>query len=250
VVGKFVSEYAVNFPVKPDPSPIWDKITGKAPTDFEPEFSFIYKLFNFPHTCVVLDFNPAKTISALVIQFNTIPMNIFIVCHYIRITSQPDPMFDNLKKFTKIASPLQFIFNTYFYMVFVNSPDGEYGTKDGMVKFILHYVPFMLWHSCLLMMAIQQSWYLSLKDDMPFSWVTPGLTMFYCKLLVVWFVVYHLFVWSYITDFPLWDTSTDSGVFAANCIMYGWNIVAILIPIIFAYFEQSPNTKFTYEELE
>lgn len=38
---------------------------------FIQEKSFIYKTFHFSHTCVVLDFNPAKTLSALVMMLHT-----------------------------------------------------------------------------------------------------------------------------------------------------------------------------------
>ena len=38
---------------------------------FIEEKTFIYKTFHFSHTCSVLDFNPAKTVSALVIMLHT-----------------------------------------------------------------------------------------------------------------------------------------------------------------------------------
>ena len=95
-------------------------------------------------------------------MLHIIPVNVFVICHYLRVTSQSDPKYDNLKKVTKIFTPLQFVFISYFYMVFVNSPDKEFGTPEGTLAFTLHYIPYCLWQLGMLLMAIQQCWYLHL----------------------------------------------------------------------------------------
>ena len=206
LTGKYVSQYAVIFPPKDDPSSIWHKLFNGAQSDFDAEQTFIYHLFHFNHTCSILDFNPSKTISALVMMLHTVSIDCFVILHYYRVTVQTDPMFDALKKFTTIATPLQFVFFTYFYMVFVNSPDGEYGTDEGMNKFKWHYIPYMLDQTATLLMAVQQCWYIALKEKekerrqelRQFPWITCNMLWRYCQFLMVILVVYTWFIWSFI----------------------------------------------------
>jgi hypothetical protein len=251
LTGYFVSNKAVVFPPKDDPSSFLDKVLGKAPSDFDKTQTFIFKLFHFNHTCSVLDFNPSKTISALVIMFHTLPLDFFVICHYFRITGQSAQKYDNLKKVTKVLTPIQFVFFTYFYMVFVNSPDGEFGTKEGMQKFILHYTPYVCWQVGMFLMAIQQCWFLSLKDLIPFPFVTP--TMMKCYLYFMWIllIVYTYFCVSFIVGSPAWDTTGGFGRTIAITIMYTWDFVAVIIPTVFAWFESKggDDLKFTIEEL-
>lgn len=252
MTGTFVSTFAVVFPPKPDPSSFFDKLFRGAPSDFDTTQTFIYQLFHFNHTCTMLDFNPSKTISALIIMLHTIPINFFVVCHYLRITSHNEPEFDNIKKVSKIFTPLQFIFFSYFYMVFVNSPDGEYGTKEGMTKFTLHYIPYMTWQLGMLLMAIQQCWYIQLKGLVPFSWISVTMLWRYCQFLMVMFIVYTAFCWSFILEHPLWNTESGIGNTFAKIVMYTWDISAVVVPTVFAWVESTDgnDTMFVFKELQ
>jgi hypothetical protein len=253
LTGKFLTNYAVVYPAKDDPSTFWDKLFHGAPSDFDETETFIYKLFHFNHTCTVLDFNPSKTISALVIMLHIIPVNVFVICHYLRITSQSEPKYDNLKKVTKIFTPIQFIFIAYFYMVFVNSPDKEFGTKEGTIAFTLHYIPYCLWQFGMLLMAIQQCWYLHLKDSIPIPCVTSKMLLIYVRFLMILFVIYTWFVVSFIVDKPAWNTRQGTpGNLVAQVIMWTWNVAAVFIPLFFAWCESKDgkDTMFTFEELQ
>ncbi len=174
-------------------------------------------------------------------------MNIFIVCNYFRIVSHKDlsafgeeeKSMQALQLFTKIASPIEFVFMTYLYMISVNSPDGEFGTEDGMNKFIAHYIPYMGWQSCMVLMAIQQSWYMYLKKDIPKQFEK----LVGCKMLkgYTWFVffvfcLYTVFVWSFIRGTPIWETAEGTfGNAMAKLLMWLWNLIALFIPALFAY---------------
>ena len=238
ITGKAVSKFAVVFPTKSDPSTVWDKVFNGAPSDFIPEETFIYKLFGFNHNCTIVDFNPAKTISALIfVMFFTMPACFFVICHFLRITSHTEVCFKNLQRYSKIATPIEFTVFTYFCMVFVNSPVGEYGTPEGTLKFTLHYIPYVGWQLGLLLMAIQQSWYMYLRNRLPFSWVTKGVLLFNIKLMVVVFIVYTYFVCSFIIGSPAWDTFSEPGRTAGITLMYTWDVLAIVIPTLFAYSE-------------
>jgi len=250
--GLFLSYFGVVFPEKDDSSTFIDKLFHGAPSDFNATQTYIYQLFHFNHTCSVLDFNPSKTISAMVIMFHVIPIDVFVICHYLRITGHSDAKFDGLKKATAIFTPIQFVTTTFFYMVFVNSPDGIFGTPQGSTKFILHYTPYMCWQLGMLLMAIQQCWYIALKGMIPFTFVTPMMMWRYCQFMMVLFVVYTYFCWSFILGSPAWDTSGGFGRVFAQVIMYTWDVVAVLIPAIFAWYEgaDGDDVKFIFMELQ
>lgn len=249
--GLFFSTYMVNFPVHDNPSTFMDKLLHGAPSDFDATQTYIYKMFHFNHTCSLLDFNPSKTVSALVLQLHTLPVIVFVICHYCRIQIQLDPKFDNLKMATKYFSPFQFLTLLYFYMVFVNSPYGEYGTKEALHNFILHYIPYMLWQMGMLLMAIQQCWFISLKGRIPFTWVTKEYLWYYVQFLMVMFVIYTAFVWSFVFSMPLWNTATQPGNFIAKLIMYTWDVASVVIPTVFAWYEakESDESIITFYEI-
>lgn len=252
ITGKVVSTFAVVFPAKESPSAVWDKVFNGAPSDFDSTKTFIYQLFGFNHTCTLLDFNPSKTISALIIQLHTLPLLFFVLCHYMRVSSHTEERFKNLQRYSRVATPIQFVTLAYFYLVFVNSPDGEFGTPEGMLKFTLHYVPYMAWQLGMLLMAIQQCWYIYLKDQIPFPWVTRGLMWNYILAMIVMFCGYTYFCWSFILGSPAWETHYGPGQTAAKAIMYTWDIMAVVVPTIFAYYESvdGNDSAITFQELQ
>lgn len=249
--GLFFSTYFVNFPVHEDTSSVMDKLFHGAPSDFDSTETFIFKLFHFNHTCSLLDFNPSKTVSALVLQLHTLPTMFFVICHYCRIQIQLDPKFDNLKTVTKYLSPFQFLTLLYFYMVFVNSPYGEFGTKAAMNNFILHYIPYLLWQTGMLCMGIQQCWFISLKGRIPFNFVGPEMLWRYVQFMMVLLTVYTVFVVSFVIGMPIWNTATQPGNAIAKIIMYGWDIASVVLPTIFAWYEakESDDSIITYKEI-
>ena len=234
--GQLLTHYGAVFPPHDDTSSFWDKIWNGAPSDFDETKTYIYQMFHFSHFCSALDFNPSKTVSALLVMFHTIPINVFVILHYLRVISQTDPAYNNLKKATKILTPLQFVFYLYFYMVFVNSPYGDLDTPEGDNAFILHYIPYLLWQIAALLMAIQQCWFIVLKDAIPFEWATPALLWKYLQSIVVLGIAYHVFVISFILKIPIFNTEEGVGRYIGMFIMYSELVYAVVIPAFFAYY--------------
>jgi len=238
IVGGALTTYAVVWPATDEAtSTVWDKLFHGAPSDMHREETFIFKLFHFNHSCSVIDFNPAKTVAALVVMFHIAPICLFVVMHYFRVQTETDPRFAMYKTANAILSPFTFVFTLYVYMVFVNSPDRPYGTEEGMTAFRNHYVPYSCWQCGMMIMAFQQCWYLILKDAIPFDAVTGKTLWRYCLFLLIYYIVYTVFVWSFIHGDPLWDTTTDNpiGNTIALAIMWGWNILVLILPAIFSY---------------
>ena len=252
ICGKFVTEYFNNWPYKEDHSSPWDKLFNGAPTDFEYTETFIYKAFGFNHTCSLLDFNPSKTIAAMAMMVHEVPILLFVVLHYFRLMGRSEPKYDNIKSFSKIATPIQFVTILFFYMVFVNSPDGEYGTPEGMKQFAAHFTPYFLWQTGVYLMAIQQCWFLSLSDRIPFSWVTSDMLWLYVKGMFVVYVGWNWFIWSIVYGSPLFDTSTLGGLIIAQTFQWLFTITSIVIPAIFAYAESKDTrtiSRIVFEEV-
>jgi len=248
--GLFMTTFFVVFPANENSSSWQDKLFHGAPSDFDQTQTFIYEMFHFSHTCTMLDFNPSKTIAALVVMLHIIPCDAFVVLHYYRVMIQTDPKFAPLQSVTFPMSVIQFITFTYFYMVFVNSPYGHFGDPGVTVTFTLHYVPYMMWQMGMLLMGIQQCWYIALKEIVPFG-ITPHMLWRYVQFLMVLFVLYCVFVWSFVLGHPIWDTHGQPGKLCAQIIMYGWDMCAIVVPTIFAYVEaQNSNASvITFYEL-
>lgn len=201
---------------------------------FHPEKTFIYEIFHFNHTCTVLDFNPSKTISAMVIMFHTIPMDLFIFLSYYRMKN--DYVTGLVPKwlwyYTKITTPFILTAFTYFYMVFVNSP-------SDMPSFTAHYIPYMCWQIAMIFMAIGQCAYLSEMDVIPFN-IPKVVLKVYLVILVATGIYYTVFIWSFVAKHPILDTKIASNRKFAITLMYFFDVIAAIIPTIFA-FKESRN---------
>ncbi len=70
--------------------------------------------------------------------------------------------------------------------------------------------------------------------------------------MCILFIVYTYFCVSFIVGSPAWDTTEGIGKEIAITIMYSWDVFAVVIPAVFAWFESKEgcDTKFTFEELQ
>ena len=139
---------------------------------------YIVNTFHFRHTCVYLDYNPSRTISAMVIMALIIPLDIFIIlfCFKLKGLVKTGVISEDswLWKLTPAATVVMLIFQTFFYMVFVNHPDDNSfhvpnpddpdntdestritETPSLPLGFISHYTPYMFWQTGMIIMAIQ-----------------------------------------------------------------------------------------------
>ena len=224
IIGSIVTNQFVEFP------------EGSGGFDFKA--TFIYELFHFNHTCTVLDFNPSRTVSGILMMFHTIPMDLFIALSYFRM--KHDYVAGRISKplwyYTKITTPYIFIAVTYFYMVFVNPP-------VDMPSFILHYLPYNFWQIAMILMAIGQCGYLAEMEITPFNIPRILLKVYGC-LLIATGLYYTIFVWSFIGKTPILDTTITANRNFAVTLMYFFNVLVILIPAIFAFIEtRNGNTQ-------
>lgn len=205
---------------------------------WNPTETFIYEVFNFNHTCTVLDFNPSRTVSALLMMFLSVPLDLYLILSYYRL--KYDFMRGHVGKklwiYTRITTPFNLLAVTYFYMVFVNPP-------YDMPSFILHYIPYMCYQIALIFMAIGQCGYLAQMKIIPFN-IPRKAIQAYLVFLVVLGIYYTAFIWSHIAGNPIIDTKIESNRKFAVAIMYIFNIFALLIPAVAAFIEaKNGNTQ-------
>jgi len=235
---------------------------------------YIFATYHFRHTCVYLDYNPSRTMSALIVMLQTIPLDFFIVMFYFKVKQlflkgeiKPD---SRLVKITGWATPFMFITQTYFFMVFVNHPDDntfhvpstENPTStdkstwvmqdyyDYPLGFIFHYLPYMLWQAGMILMAIQHNFYLIETDKLKKLHISKEALTIYNYFIIVAGFTYTLFVWSFIFGTPLWDTTENPGKAVGIFAMYGFDVVVVLVPSAFAFIEgywTFPDEKFSIE---
>ena len=104
------------------------------------------------------------------------------------------------------------------------------------VSFIAHYVPYMCFQMSLLQIAIDQVQYISEKDIVPFN-ISRGLLRFYLALVAATFIYYKVFIQSFLVGYPILDTTIEWKKNFGKFIMYFWDLVAFLIPMVFGLLE-------------
>lgn len=210
------------------------------------EETYIDQLFHFPHTCVFIDFNPSKTVAAILVVAVVVPLIAFTVLnrYRLKLAAEKGEIDANgfLIKFSEATWLLRALSFTYFFLVFVNSPDGKYeeGQEDWTVaqrfgnlawrKYLVHYLPFMFWQLALALMAIEQTWYKSVTGDIPFGISCPTLKVYTITVAVV-FIYYTTYIWAHM--FGFWVPLKASTAFA-QFIMWFYIILTAIIPAVFA----------------
>jgi len=191
--GWIVTVLFNEYPVTGDPTnSAWDILINSAPSNFQAEETYIYHLFNFVHTCVYVDNNPAKTVAALLINFATIPLIVFAFLSYKRINLQTGPDYDGLKAWSPYALAYLTIAFAYLFLYLVNSPmqDQElFDSPKARLLFSAHYIPFAMYQLATIVMSLQQIKFLCARKEMPFEWMTLGMVRAYFYVTVVMYII-------------------------------------------------------------
>jgi len=223
---------------------VWDKLEIK-------EETYIMQMFHFSHTCVEIDFNPAKTVSAILILFAIYPLMIFTYLQkgQIGLAYQKNKDLKNVYIFSQGTWGIRFACFAYFFMIFVNSPDGEYTdpttmswremfSNQGWRKFLGHFIPFFCWQLALALMSIEQTWFHYASGNMPFRFITPKFLVAYCSLTVVVLAYYAIWVVGFVFGFhipghtKIEDDGSVSNLLWCQFVMFFYLALTTVIPII------------------
>jgi len=222
------------------------------------EKTYIVQLFGFPHTCVYIDENPAKTVSTVVFLFATLPLMFYTYLNKVcveRNYAAGEIQLKNVATFTKYTWLIRFFSFALVSLIYVNSPlydpdpfvDPQHATWKQLfadkywIQFILHYIPYFFWQLSLALMAIEQGWYHHAMETMPFS---PHKAIIHIYLVLTWAVFLYYTVWIVGFLFGFWvpghtyrDKEDPDVVFNklwGKFIMALFNVLAIIVPIILA----------------
>mmetsp|Transcript_49877 Transcript_49877/g.53823 ORF Transcript_49877/g.53823 Transcript_49877/m.53823 type:complete len:312 (+) Transcript_49877:96-1031(+) len=218
------------------------------------EETYIRQMFHMSHTCLFIDFTPARDVAALLISFFTLPLMIFTYVNHRRIEEdkRKDPVeWYSLYLFSKYTWLFRVLCLGFFFMVFVNSPDGVYKdpnsmsvseliADDGWWKFQKHYFFYFLYQISMALLAIESSWQHYKKNDHPF--LTRKFLWYYNLVTFVWLAYYTLWIvtFQFGLPFPGHTNENDAIGFSswrwvwANFIMLGYDVLTVIAPGIVA----------------
>jgi len=219
------------------------------------EKTYIVQLFLFPHTCVYIDENPAKTPVAICFLIALLALNLYTYLSKERIKDEAavDIRLKHVAIISKYTWRIRFICFLVFPLCFVNSPsydphpfvDPQDATWDELFadhawfQFIRHYIPYLLWQLAVALMAIEQAWYHHAMGTMPFHFHKTTIKI-YLGMMMLLLLYYTLWIVTFIcgVDFightrrdeedPTYIHNRRIGII----IMWAYDIVTIYVPLV------------------
>jgi len=218
--------------------------------------TYIVQLFGFPHTCVFIDENPAKTLSTIVFLFASLPLMFCTYFEKVRVEhsyAAGDIRLKNVNTFAKYTWGIRFCSFALVSLIYVNSPiydpdpfvDPQHATLTQLLadqpwkRFILHYIPYFFWQLSLSLMAIEQAWYHHYVGTFPFD-PPKVIIRIYLGVTFVVFLYYTAWITGFIFGFYVpghtyhdkEDPDVVHNVSWGVFIMFLYDILAIIVPII------------------
>mmetsp|Transcript_53292 Transcript_53292/g.59597 ORF Transcript_53292/g.59597 Transcript_53292/m.59597 type:complete len:326 (+) Transcript_53292:254-1231(+) len=225
--------------------------------------TFIVKLFGFPHTCVFIDENPSKSPVAFIFIIGMMILIIWTFLDHVRINrdyAAGETRLKHVATFSKYTWLFRVFCFVLFPLCFVNSPTYDpdpyldpadptvtykqlYDDHQGAwFKFILHYIPYLLWQLAVALQAIEQAFYHHNMGTMPFG-ISKTAIKIYSGGMSLLFVYYTLWIVTFLCGVPFightvnedpyvehdWkeNKNTQWGLF----IMLLYDLLTVIIPL-------------------
>lgn len=206
------------------------KLVVEKDPNYDPEATVIYQIFGFNHSCNLVDHNPSRMISAILSIFFIIPLDLFHILSYFRIKYEylvKNEIPESVYTFAKVTTPFNFFASTYIFMWFVNNPEDDYG-------FIAHYIPYLTFQLMIALMTIQQVYYYTMKDRLPYG-ITPRMARMYMYLLIGLTAFSLLFVVTLLAGHPIMDTVNNPAMRSiVTAISSTYSLLFVFGPIFFS----------------
>ena len=204
--------------------------------DVDPQTTAIYKLFGFNHICNVLDHEPSRTVTAMLLPFWEVPFFLYIIFNFLRI--QDAYRENKAPKYAFLTSaiflPIEILLTLWVRIIFVWSPE---------VNFLNHYLPYIGFQILLFLVAFENVLYFYAVQALPFNNSRP-IAIGYLILLFVPTVLYTVVGLSVALGHSVLDLVNNEGqrlLFRLITSLY--TVLAIPIPLVISVFElkRSPN---------
>ncbi len=210
--------------------------------DVDPHKTAIYRLFGFNHLCNVLDHEPSRTITAMLLPLWELPFLLYVIFNFLRIKDaykeKQAPQYTYI--ISSILLPIEILLTVWFRIVYVWSPE---------VNFLYHYLPYIGFQVLLFLVAFENSLYFYAVKALPFNNSRP-ISVGYLVVLLVVTTLYIVIGLSVAFGHPLLDLVNDPGersIFQALTNFY--SVLVIPVPMLLSVLElkRSPNHKLSFE---
>lgn len=210
--------------------------------DVDPHTTTVYKTFGFNHSCNVLDHEPSKTITAMLLPLWEVPFLLYVIFNFLRIQDayRENKVSRYIFIISAILLPLKIFLTVWFRIIYVWSPE---------VNLLNHYLPYLGLQILLFLVAFENVLYFYAMKALPFNNNRP-IAIAYLILLFVVTALYTIIGVSSAVGHPLLDLINDPGqrlLFRSLTNIY--SVLVVPIPMILAALElkRSPNHKLSFE---
>ncbi|BAZ80268.1 hypothetical protein PN497_22290 [Sphaerospermopsis kisseleviana CS-549] len=210
--------------------------------DVDPHTTAIYKLFGFNHSCNLLDHEPSRTVSAMLLPLWEVPFLFYVIFNFLRIQDaykeKKVPLYAYIV--SAIFLPIEILLTVWFRIVFVWSPE---------VNFLYHYLPYIGFQFLLFLVAFENALYFYAMKALPFK-NSRLMALIYLLVLFVVTVGYTVIGLSSAFGHPILDLVNDPGqrLFFKSLTQF-YTVLVFPIPMILSVFElkRSPKHKLSFE---
>lgn len=204
--------------------------------DVDPQTTAIYKLFGFNHICRVLDYEPSRTVTAMLWPFWEVPFLLYVIFNFLRIQDayqeKKAPKYAFLT--SAIFLPIEILLTVWVRIIFVWSPE---------VSFLNHYLPYIGLQILLFLVAFENVLYFHGVKALPFN-NSRSIAIGYLILLFVLTVLYTVVGLSVALEHPVLDLVNNEEQRLFFRLMTNLYTVLVLpVPLVLSVFElkRSPN---------
>ena len=231
---------------------------------FDLDKTFIVKMFHFPHTCVMIDENPAKTPVAILFIIGMVVLMLWTFLDQLALKrdyAAGETCLKGVVTFSKYTWLFRCLCFLLFPLCFVNSPTydpdpylnpmdptGTYkemfdGGRGAWFQFIRHYIPYSLWQLAVALRAIEQAWYHYAMGTFPFV-TSKKLIAIYLWATSILYVYYTLWIVTFLVGYPFPGHTADENpdvehdwienknVRWGAFIMFAYDAMTVVVPLI------------------
>ncbi|MEX2526726.1 MAG: hypothetical protein WEA09_03745 [Gemmatimonadota bacterium] len=202
-----------------------------------PTETAIYELFGFNHTCNILDYEPSRTITAMLLPFWEIPFLLYLIFHVLRVhDGYREGIVPRYVLVMALAfAPVEILLTVWFRVIFVWSPE---------VYFLGHYLPYVGFQFLLFLTAFGNVLYFNAVGALPFN--RRRLAIAYLVVLSTVTALLITFGLSVALGSPILNSvgnETHRAIFRSLSVSYV--VLVIPIPMILSWMELKRSPKHT-----
>ena len=206
--------------------------------DVDPETTVIYKIFGFNHACNVIDHEPSRTVSAMLLPFWEVPFLLYVIFNFLRI--QDAYRENRAPRYTFLIAlyflPLEILLTVWFRIVFVWSPE---------VNFLNHYLPYVGFQILLFLVAFENFLYFYAMKALPFR-NNRSIALGYLSLLLLVTFLYVVIGLSLGLGYPLLVPTTNPTHRAfIQTLANLYTFLVLPVPLCLSFFEMKRSPKHT-----